>query len=253
MSDKLKRLDVLEEMFYRQLLVKGSEEERDYYWLSRGRQGELEMLELLKKKLQGCARLYHDVQLDFNGHTQVDILVIWDYFWWVIEVKNIAGVFEIRDNNCFIGSKSTRNNYIVRMRNRIRIIEELANAINPKIKVEGSFILINPQGELVADQLPEFPILTVNQIDRHLDQVIDHQNPCYHHEQTDKYHYYLNKFAKSYPEKIPVMDFSDWAKSRKGVRCPNCQEYCIEKTTNSVFCPKCKTKLLKRDLVFNVS
>ena len=166
MQKKASELDVLEVMFHRGLIDSNSQLERQYHWLRAGLDGEMKMLSLLKDKLYGSPHIIHDLTIEYRGVTQIDILVLWKNYWWVIEVKNYAGLLHIYDKQTILRGKEMTSDPIPAMRNRIRVLSELAKSISPKIKVQGSFILVHNDSEIDNQSNEDFEFVTVNQISR---------------------------------------------------------------------------------------
>ena len=251
MSNKLTKLDVLREMHYRGLIKKGSKEDRDYHWLTKGLEGELDMLQRLKDKIKDRARVLHDVSIDCNGWTQIDLLVLWDKLWWVIEVKNYWGIFRVEGDKNYLNDQPLRKNYLMDMSNRIRIVEELASSIDKQIQVQGSFILINEDGDLQIDQKPAFPILTRNQINLHIDPIILNQ-PAASPKLIKYYLHQIQQYHKSFPDDLPQINPQALNDCQKGVRCPHCQTYFTQKSDRRLHCNSCQRDSYKHDLVLDL-
>lgn len=247
----ISRLSILEERYQRNLLLARSPEAKDFHWLKAGLAGELEVFYWLQNSLSDRARLIHDLSVDYKGQTQIDILVMWDKHWWLIEVKNYQGFFESKYHISYIDDESIRTDVLGSMRRRIRIVTELAQSIHSSLTVSASLVLIHPQCDYRIDEAVDFDIVTRNQFDRLINKKLSlgyNYNPQMIDRQLER----IARYKFSYPEELPVMTDSDWDRCYKGVRCPDCQQYLKEKSKRSLFCSRCKKIYPKSDLVFSL-
>lgn len=243
MKKNLSRLDVLDEMYHRGLLRSDSTEERDYFWLKAGRLGELKLKNLIFERNPNC-HLIHDLTIDYEGLTQIDLLVFWKNFWWVVEVKNYAGIFECKNNQCILRGQALRSDPIAAMRNRLRIITSLAKSIDPNIIVSGAFINIHPNGELIIDSVENFDFLTCNQIDRTIWQHVKENSPL-KIEEFNHLKKIIDSFRAKYPEILPIVTDENKEKIVKGLRCGNCKQYDWNVQWKNLICKNCSNKVQK--------
>ena len=244
MSRQFSELEVLNEMFYRGLLEKGSLLEEHYYWLRSGFDGEMEMLKRLREKLFSQPNIIYDLTIELNGITQVDFLVLWRNYWWVIEVKNYAGIFELRNNECFLRGKELRSDQLAAMRKRMRIIRQVAQRISSKIKVAGNFVLIHQDGELLSKIDEEFEVVTSNQVSRI---IFEHgQNQIlYSDHEFSEIKQVLNRYISDYPVDLPLISSDQWEKCKKGIRCQLCNSYNFTSRKKQLICNDCGNKIYK--------
>lgn len=193
--------EVLEEMFARDLLDPQSEVYRDFVWQKNGELGELECLDWLCRSLSGVV-IYHDLELDYNAQTQVDLLVLADQAWWVIEVKNYARVFSYDGLECKFRGQGMRSDQVVAMRNRVRIIKELARAIDSRIQVEASMIFIHKEGEAVLAGEQGFAVIMRHQLNRHIEAMRGNHN-WRRNDLAQEYYQILMRYHKLYPQVFP--------------------------------------------------
>ncbi|MCZ0725477.1 nuclease-related domain-containing protein [Aerococcus kribbianus] len=246
---KFTRYQLLEEMYLRDLITKDSKLYRDYYWRKLGAEGEQEMGQFLQQYLPKQCQIIHDITFEFSGKTQCDFLLLGDRVWWLVEVKNYNGVMEYKNNQSLLRGEALRSDQFAAMRNRQRIIENMAHSVDPTTKVIASMVFIHPNSEVKWDSDEQFTIITRNQIKRHLQTV------------TEKYNF--NNYSKqdleairrhqiNFKEEGLTIDENTWTKIRKGCRCPNCQSYQLQVKKKYMYCLECKEKISKADMVFNV-
>ena len=246
MLKTLTSLDVLEEMFARDLLDPQSEVYRDYVWQKNGDLGELECLDWLRRALPGAV-IHHDLELDYNGQTQVDLLVLADQAWWVIEVKNYLGVFSYDGVECKLRGQSMRSDQVVAMRNRVRIIKELAHAIDSRIQVEASMIFIHKEGEAVLAGEEDFAVVMRHQLNRHLE-AMRGKHHWRRNGMAQDYYQIIMRYHKPYPQVLPVVSEADWMRMKKGCRCEKCRGYRLESRKKLMVCQGCGHSMTKRQL-----
>lgn len=236
----LKKFDILNELYWRHGLRHDHGLEHEYQLLASGLEGEKYMEKLLKKQLPNYVRLLHDVELSYYGRTQIDFLLMEDHYWWVIEVKNYSGPLVYREGQLKLRGQKMAIDQLGSMRDRLNICKQIADQINPRIHVIGSFVMIHPDGVFVSDHKEEFTIVTRNQLKWHLEDIFTKYS-FISSDHVDDYLQELKKFISPYPEKLPIIDQSWWNSLRKGFRCPNCQ-VCLSSTAvvhRHVYCQKC--------------
>lgn len=246
MQESLSLLDILEEMYHRELLDPASDFFQKFIWLKHGAVGEEECMIWLREELPVGARIYHDVELEYNGKTQVDLLVMADEFWWVIEVKNYRGIFKVKDQTYELNGKAMQSDPIGAMRNRMRIMKELAFLIDPKIQVEGSMIFIHQESEVVLDRQEKFTVVLRHQLNRH---IRDMRNK-YHFQsirQVDAYYQAIQKYHSPYPVNLPILSDQDWSRLKKGCRCPRCNSYNLDFYYKHTKCLNCGKETSKSE------
>lgn len=252
MTESLSLIDVLEEMFHRDLLEPESEGYQQFVWQKHGALGEAECLEWLLKELPEGVALFSDVEVEFNGRTQVDLLVLADEFWWVIEVKNYRGIFKYRDQVCELNGRAMQSDQIAAMRNRLRIMRELAQKIDPLIQVAGSMIFIHPEGEAVVEGPREgFSIVMRHQLNRHIYD-IRAKFKLHRNRQAQAYFEKIKEHSFHYPVELPVLSEEDWMRIKKGCRCNKCQSYKLEARHKNMVCLDCGHVMSKSDLVIDI-
>lgn len=247
MEKNLTQLDVLAEWHARELLDENSEVFKQYSRVKNGYHGELECMEWLRKYLQEGVVIHHDVELEYNGRTQVDLLVLADEVWWVVEVKYYAGIFEYRQQVSSLSGYAISSDPIAQMRNRMRIMKELVNRIDTRIRVEGSMIFIHPESEVRMDSEEDIAVVMRHQLGRHLRDMRQRYkfqknlNAAQYYEIIRAHHY-------QYPVTFPSMTDEIWKKIRKGCRCNGCGGYKLEASRKCMHCLDCDKVMKKSDL-----
>lgn len=251
MSQSLALIDVLEEMFYRDLLEPESDGYQQFVWQKHGALGEAECLEWLLKELPEGVALFSDVEVEFNGRTQVDLLLLADEFWWVIEVKNYRGVFKYHDQVCELNGRPMQSDQIAAMRNRLRIMRELAHQIDPLIQVAGSMIFIHPEGEAVVECKEGFSIVMRHQLNRH---IYDIRAKFKLHRNRHALAYFnkIKEHSFHYPVELPVLSSEDWMRMKKGCRCIKCQSYKLKARHKNMVCLDCGHVMSKSQLAIDI-
>ena len=251
MIHTITRLDVLTERFHRGLIENYSPEMKDYYWRSSGLDGEMRMKEILEEYIKDQALIVHDLSIDYNGQTQVDFLVMWDAYWWVIEVKNYSGLFTFEEETCYLNGYPLRRNQLSDMQNRLRIMKEVAASVDPRIQVEGSFILVHPHGVCKLSKSHNFEVLTCNEIKLSIEMKLQ-ASYAYHPKTVAQDYEKVLTHQYYFKEELPTMTEADWKYCKKGVRCSNCESYFPERSGWYLICPNCGIRHLKVDLVQNL-
>ena len=253
---KINRLMVLEEMFHRDLLGKNSDEAKEYFRLRAGLDGELELMAWLQARIKNNDAIIHDLSINYYGQTQIDILVMWDYYWWVIEVKNYDGIFIVTNHSNTLREWKMPVDQFAAMRNRLNIVKQAAKSIDARIMVQGSFILIHPDGEIQTDKSEEFEVLTRPQINRAISRQLE-QNYQYTEQKIVHDMERLGDYVKSFPQHLPEMTSLMWQQCKKGVKCPKCDHFMVEQSQKFLKCPACYFSNFKRyfalDLVRQLS
>lgn len=239
-------LDLLDEMNARELIDKKTELFRDYIWLKNGELGELVCLDWLQKEL-GPVVIYHNLELDYNGRTQVDLLVVADNVWWVVEVKNYQGVFEYQDQTGKLRGRSMHTDPIASMRNRMRIMKDLAQTLDNRIVVEGSMIFINPDSEARVNTSENFYIIMRHQFKRHISEIRQKYNFA-KNRLSETYYRRIMQYHSPYPVELPVISEADWDRMRKGCRCPQCNSYNLVARKKFMDCADCGAVTAKSEL-----
>lgn len=248
---KVNRVTVLKEMYLRDLLPFGSDLEKEYLRLKAGIDGEMELVNWLKELLGINSTILYDLHFKHFNRTQVDLMVLWDEYWWVIEVKNYDGLFEFSQNENKLRDWRMAVDQLASMRNRLRIVKDLAGSLDPRIQVDGSFMMIHPDGDIKVDSDEKFEILTRNQIKRAIKRrIMAHRT---HTPWKIKKHLKaLAQFIDPYPEEIPTLTPDLWKSCKKGVRCPECDHYLVESSQKSLKCPRCGHNSLKKNFVIDL-
>lgn len=246
MAEVLNLKDVLEEMVARELIPKNSDLYKKYLWLKNGEEGENECYEWLRSKIPYGA-IYRNLEIEYNARTQIDLLVLSDAFWWVIEVKNYNGVFEYRDQRNELRGAPMHVDPIQSMRMRMRIVRDLAMSIDPRIKVEGSMIFIHPESEAIVDNIEEFQIVMRHQFNRHIEKKIN-DYPLNQTRMVSNYYQFLEKHFSPYPVTLPTITKDQWEHMKKGCRCNQCNSYNIVSNKKTIVCIDCGNKMYKTKL-----
>lgn len=241
------RFKVLEELFLRHGFSKQSEFYREYYWQSVGQAGEEEMYAWLKERLPKQADIMHDLTLDYTGLTQCDFLVQAEEIWWLIEVKNYHGLTEYINNCCYLRGNELRSDQFAAMRNRVRIIENLANRFSKDVKVISTMIFIHPDAEVNWDSDETFAILTRNQINNYITNMLN--NYDFTRPAKNSSRKFIDAYLESYPQKAITISDDIHNSLCTGCRCPKCQSYMLSFERKSVECQECGLRLKKEILV----
>lgn len=244
---ELTLLDVLEERMARGLIEVKSEEGRDFVWRKCGALGEAECLKWLQKALPDVPSIFHDVAIDYHGSTQIDLLVLTDDCWWVVEVKNYSRPFEYINHSGELSGHSMRSDQMAVMRNRMRIVRELAASIDARIQVEGTMVFIHPESEVRIESQEDFYIVTRNQFNRHIE-MMRSKHRLYRNSRARDYFDKIMKYHSPYPVVLPLMTDADWVRARKGCRCENCGSYHLESSKKMMTCLDCGQLMTKTQL-----
>ena len=239
-------IDLLDEMVARDLVDISTDLYRDYVWLRNGALGEKECLDWLRNEL-GSAVIFHNIELEFNGRTQIDILVVADNVWWVVEVKNYQGVFEYQDQTGKLRGHSMHTDPIASMRNRMRIMKDLAQMVDNRIVVEGSMIFINPESEVRFDTQEPFHIVMRHQFRGHISEMRQKYNFA-KNRLAETYYRRIMQYHSPYPVELPVISEADWDRMRKGCRCSQCNSYNLVARKKYMACADCGSVTAKSEL-----
>lgn len=251
MTENLKLLEVLDEYFWRDLLDQESEAFTNYLWQKNGAQGEAECLAWLIKALPEGVVIYQDLEIKFNGRTQVDLLLVADDWWWVIEVKNYRGVYSHNGQTNELSGYSMQSDQLAAMRNRMRIMTELAGIVDRRIRVEGTMVFIHPECDIKIKSQEDFAIVLRHQFNRHLKDK-QAQHLLQRNSRAQEYYERMMEFYCPYPETFPVMTEELWSRMRKGCRCERCNSYQLEATKKFMHCLECGHVVTKARLAENL-
>lgn len=210
--------------------------EKRHQYLKKGFEGECTVYEWFQTYSNGKLNIITDYWFNHGKDMQVDLLVILNNRWVVIEVKNYFGHFEYRNHNCYLRGKLMSDNYFTQLVHRTQRLQHIATDFNPDIKVESAMVFIDEHCEvsILSDistrvvqrnQLRSFiKSLTNEQPTRSMNQVVRH---------LDKYRV-ASPFQPIYFESEKVA-----SEVRRGVTCSNCRSFNTYTTQQYIKCKIC--------------
>ncbi|WP_251028786.1 nuclease-related domain-containing protein [Bacillus sp. ISL-18] len=189
--------------------------------------------------------IFHD--LSPTSDFQMDTFLLSPRFGVVLEVKNIGGILEFKDNPPQLirtredGHKDGFESPVVQLERNYELLSDWLKSRNIKIPLYGAVVLSYPK-QIVAVPPQRTKILYPNLIPSYLKNIPSLEQKL----DPDTFHWLSAELLDSHQMYIPKpvcetfhIPFSDF---KTGVRCLKCHRIGMVKTPRTWVCPICNTK-----------
>lgn len=212
-----------------------------YSSLKSGYEGE----KIFDRKIMGAinneAVYISDLLLNINGKSaQIDAILITASCLYVFEVKNYYGEYK------FSGVEfANLNGYVIvspldQLNRSLTILTQLLKQWNVQIPVDGKVVCINPSFTLFTEDPPENIILPT-QLDTFLKKMNSQSKPMTSSSRIlGKRLLTMNQQEVPFQKQLPPYEY---VQLRKGVKCPQCNNFNVVLTQRSCRCLTCKKQI----------
>jgi hypothetical protein len=188
--------------------------------------------------------IFHDLSPAWSDNFQIDTFAMTPRFGVVLEVKNISGVLEFKDNPPQLirtredGHKDGYESPVVQLERNQRLISEWLRSRKIHLPIYGAVVLAYPK-QMVAVPPANTKILFPNLIPTFLKSIPQQGNKL----EQETFHWLSAELLKSHQSFIPKpiceaygIPFGDF---RSGVRCMTCGRFGMMKLPRTWCCPHC--------------
>lgn len=249
-SHELIQLEICE----RRGIILDNEAKKRLYSLSKGFEGERLVYEWFEEIIDSNTQLISDYWFHHGKNMQVDLLVIINNKWLVVEVKNYFGKFEYKNNECYLNGKLMGDNHFTQLFHRTRRIQHIAAKLHTDIEVNSVMVFIGEHCEVDIESEIAIKVVLRNQLKYFINSIVNesrYERPhCSKKEVTEV----LNKYKVQSPYQ-PLL-FSENKvnrEMRKGITCARCQSYNTYATQKNIKCKVCSHVEQKRSTVLRTA
>lgn len=179
-----------------------------------------------------------DLLLNINGKsTQIDAVLIIENCLYVFEVKNYTGEYMFNEN-----VMKNLNGYVIgnpldQLNRSLTILTQLLKQWNIQIPIDGRVVCVNPGFTLFTKTPPEHIILPT-QLDSFLKKLNHQIKPLSSSNRIlGKRLSEMNKQEVPFQKQLPPYEYEQL---RKGVKCPQCNNFNVALTQRSCSCLTCQ-------------
>lgn len=116
-----------------------------------GIKGEEEVGRWIERYTSLGNRMLRNGYLGRRNHCEVDFIFFSREEWFILEVKNYVGSVVIDQNNCSLNGKIISSHPIHQLNKTHKIIQEIANEVNPYVEVKSYVIFINEHSNVTVN------------------------------------------------------------------------------------------------------
>ena len=230
------KLEILRELEKRTALPEDLENER--IRLEAGDQGEQKVLSYLQQFGNEHWRILPNLWLDYFGKFECDLLLLTTARVYPFEIKNYAGQFEFRKNQCLINGKKVGHNAIAQAQKVSVNIKSILNDTSLSVNVQGAAIFIGSHNEVIIhDPVEEIDIVQANQLRNYIWKIVQEERN-YRGKPIDAQK--ILKILKAYEIENPF-DQDNIPKelkmhTQKGILCSRCGNFNLDTNRSYVSC-----------------
>jgi hypothetical protein len=191
--------------------------------------------------------IFHDLSPSSDEKFQIDTFVMTPWFVGILEVKNIGGILEFKDNPPQLvrtrdnGQKDGFESPVVQLERNCELLSGWLRSRNIYLPIYGAVVLAYPK-QIVAVPPAKTTLLFPNLIPSYIKNIPQQAKKLdkdtfnwLSAELVNNHHPFIPKpISETY--KIPFSDF------QTGVRCDTCGWIGMVKMARTWYCPKCKVK-----------
>lgn len=227
--------------------------EREHYNLNEGHVGEAENYQRFKQF--GSEYWRYDLNYWFNHgkRMEVDMLVIAENQWLVIEVKNYKGLFEYKNNECFINGRLMSDNQVTKMNHRVNRIRHMAAEVSSEIEVIGAMVFINEHSDVKLESGNEFDIVMRNQLQRYIRKFRENNHFAMYDQTLNRVYQVLERHRDQTPFVPKSLSLEVFEQLRKGITCKSCDSFDVRMTYKYVECRSCSAREQKSEAILRTA
>lgn len=235
------------EYLSKRLITLDAGQKKKLKYLTRGFQGEAEFLLWFKNYGSKHAKIIPNFWFHEGKTMESDFLILTENTWHAVDVKNFAGKFEYKNNECWLNNHLLDENFFQSMSTRVRKLQRIANEVSPDIKVVGAMVFINEHCQVEIACNVDFDIVFRNQLKNYLSEIKQYQ-PL-----TTNYQVLADSVLSRYKTASPFRPIGlkpeEFDKLRIGLSCMKCSNYNLTISKKNVSCSQCQHKTMKRDAI----
>lgn len=222
--------------------------------LTKGYEGENIVYQWFKKYSKGQLNIITDYWFFHGKSMQVDLLVILNQRWIVIEVKNFYGKFEYRNHECYLRGKLMGDNYFTQLIHRTQRLQHIANELNPAIKVESVMVFIDEHCDVQITSDISTKVLQKHQLRAYVESLTNDSKYEQQLLSLDRVIKHLEKYRVVSPfQPLLLTDNKVEKELRRGVSCCECQSFNTKTSFKYVICQKCGKKEYKKAAIMRAT
>lgn len=172
------QIDFLEAAHQRGLL-KNTKEIRLYQNLAKGDQGEQFVIDALEEYGNSNWIVLPNLWQDHYGIYESDIILITYCAIYVLEVKNFDGLFEYKNNRCYINGRRIKEDYIHQTEKSFINMTNIMQKIDSRIPVKGVILFVGEHSEVdIVSEVADIAVIPRNNVRKYI-QHITHEEQNY--------------------------------------------------------------------------
>ncbi|XJS10794.1 nuclease-related domain-containing protein [Aerococcaceae bacterium WGS1372] len=220
------------------------------YTLTKGFEGESMVYQWFQTYSEGKLNIIHDYWFNHGKDMQVDLLVIMNNRWVVIEVKNYFGHFEYRSHDCYLNGKIMGDNHFKQLGHRTQRLQHIASKLNSEIKVESVMVFINEHCEVDISSEITTKIVLRHQLRFFIQSLVNNQQNFF----VNKVIKHLEKYRVGSPFQPLRLDGQKVAREiRRGISCAKCNKFNTYPTYQYIRCRNCGHNEFKNKAIIRVA
>ncbi|UUX35154.1 nuclease-related domain-containing protein [Fundicoccus culcitae] len=237
----------LEFMKNRQITLTYDQRQR-FEYLSKGYAGELEFKNWFDKYCRTSWDLIEDYWFKKGFAKQADFVLLSNFHWIVVDVKNYLGLYEYNNGESRLNGKSMDGDNFLSMKTRTNRIQKIANEINNNIQVTSAMIFINEHSKTNINTI--FPVEIIHRNELKL--YIETLNPV--EPMSDGLlsviHNKFDRYRTEYPFDYDTLLPNAFNQLQHGIYCKKCLNYQLNIHRYHIHCPHCGTTESKQSAIF---
>lgn len=209
-------------------------------WLTRGTEGEEEMLSLLQEFGSSDWLIYRNLWFENNGWSEADILVMSPHRWQLFEVKNYNASVQIVQGEVQVNRRGIARNPIHQVSKARQILLSLADDLSGRPEICATLVFINQFCHI--DQLDydgPIDIIARSQVRDYLFNLKREMVGTFNGRQLQEINDWLVNHRQENP--FQEMSFSEERLSqiRCGVTCGKCHSFDVVRRKKTILCAEC--------------
>lgn len=211
------------------------DDEKSYWRIIKGFEGECEFYEWLKKYSFPMLILY-DLFLTCGISTQLDFVIITANKIFLLDVKNFKGDYHYRNGEFYTSwNEKVTSNPITQLNRGYNVLEGSLKKTGMRPLIEKKLIFINPEFTLYGNQ-PDLPIVLRSQLNEYLKSIESQADPLQNYPHQVAAYLEKIKLAQNPYEKTPKYSYE---MLDKGILCKSCGENHLREGHRSLLCSSC--------------
>lgn len=209
--------------------------------LTRGFEGEHTVYQWFQSYSKQSVHIIDDYWFYHGKNMQIDMLVIVDNRWIVVEVKNYHRYFEYSNNECYLNGKLMSDNHFIQLAHRTQRMRHIASELNPNIQVESVMVFIDEHCEINIQSKVSTKVIQRNQLKNYIETLSSEQK-----RRGDRVtsisliSKHLEYYRVPSPFKPKVIDDPTLQMStRPGIHCAHCHSYQTLVSDRYIKCKAC--------------